>query len=266
MLIVIRRGMGSNMAGSASLQPDSTFDVLGVPVSVTSLADASARIRSWSRDRVGRFVCIRDVHGIMQARSDPALLDIHQRAAMVTPDGMPLVWVGRRRGLPVQRTCGPDLIERLVADGVADGLRHYFFGGKPGVAERLAANFADKYPRLRVVGTETPPFWDLSDTELRELARRIIGSGADIVWIGLSTPRQEFLMDRLVGLTPATLIGVGAAYDFHTGAVKRAPRWMQKSGLEWSFRLVSEPRRLWRRYLVMAPKFVWAMAFDRKAR
>lgn len=255
-----------NRVASSPAAPAGTFDILGVPVSVTSLADASARIRSWRGDESGRFVCIRDVHGIMQAQADENLRTIHHRAAMVTPDGMPLVWIGRRRGLAVGRTCGPDLIQQVIDDGLSDGVRHFFYGGKPGVAEQLAAKFLARYPSALIVGTETPPFRDLDDSELRALARRIRDSRADIVWIGLSTPRQEILMDKLAPVGSATLIGVGAAYDFHTGAVKRAPKWMQKSGLEWSFRLVSEPRRLWRRYLVMAPKFIWKLATGRQGR
>lgn len=242
-----------------------TFDVLGVPISVTSLDGASAAIHGWANDECGRFVCIRDVHGIMQARQDPALMALHGEAAMVTPDGMPLVWIGRHRKLPVARTCGPDLIDRVLADSEASGLVHYFYGGKPGVAAQLADGFIAKYPQLRVAGADTPPFRDLTDEELGALAKLLIESKADVVWIGLSTPKQEWLMQRLAPLVPATLVGVGAAFDFHTGAVRRAPKWMQRAGLEWSFRLLSEPRRLWRRYLVMAPKFVLALATEGRA-
>jgi N-acetylglucosaminyldiphosphoundecaprenol N-acetyl-beta-D-mannosaminyltransferase len=228
-----------------------------VPVSVTTLADASARIHAWAGDDKGRFVCIRDVHGIMQAYDNRELAEVHKSAAMVTPDGMPLVWLGQRAGFAVERTCGPDLIDRVLADSAASGLRHFFYGGKPGVAEQLSAVFEARYPGVRIVGARTPPFRELSSAELNETASSMSASGADVVWIGLSTPKQEFLMRRLAALTPATLIGVGAAFDFHTGAVNRAPRWMQKVGLEFLFRLASEPTRLWRRYLIMAPRFVW---------
>ncbi|KQY29708.1 hypothetical protein ASD21_04135 [Caulobacter sp. Root1455] len=237
-----------------------SYDVLGVQVSVTTLTTASTAIHAWAKDKTSRFVCIRDVHGIMQAYDDPELSELHKSAAMVTPDGMPLVWIGRRAGLPVERTCGPDLMDRVLSDSATSGLRHYFFGGKPGVAERLKAVFEDRYPGLRVVGASTPPFRELTDEELQAVAAEISASGADVVWIGLSTPKQEFLMRRLVAHTSTTLIGVGAAFDFHTGAVKRAPRWIQKAGIESLFRLASEPRRLWRRYLIMAPRFVFLIA------
>ena len=229
-----------------------SFDVLGVPVSVTSLDAASKAIHRWARDDRGRFVCIRDVHGVMQAQQNSNLLEAHRSAAMVTPDGMPLVWIGRGRGLPVSRTCGPDLMERVLRDSEGSGLTHYFYGGKAGVAQRLAEHFDGAV----ISGSETPPFRDLSDGEIERLARRIRDSAADVVWIGLSTPRQELLMRQLAPLVPATLIGVGAAFDFHAGVVKRAPAWMQRCGLEWAFRLAREPRRLWRRYLVMAPRFL----------
>ncbi len=241
-----------------------SFDVLGVPVTVTSHARASTTIRSWSQDDRGRFVCIRDVHGIMQARADAGLKALHAEAAMVTPDGMPLVWIGKWRGLPVERTCGPDLIDVVLRDGTGTGLRHFLYGGLPGVAERLRMVFEVRHAGVSIVAAETPPFHEPDDSELRELARLIAESRADIVWVGLPTPKQEYLMRRLAPLVGATLIGVGAAFDFHSGAVPRAPQWMQRSGLEWLFRLASEPRRLWRRYLIMAPRFVVALALERR--
>lgn len=237
-----------------------TYDVLGVPVSVTTLETASDQIHRWAEDRVGRFVIIRDVHGVVQAYDDPAFAELHKRAAMVTPDGMPLVWLARRRGLPVQRTCGPDLFDRLMKDSAKSGLRHYFYGGKPGVVARLKEVFEQRHPGVQVVGIGAPPFRALSDPEVQEIAAALNASRTDVVWVGLSTPKQEFLMARLAPLTTATLIGVGAAFDFHTGRVQRAPRWMQRVGLEFLHRLLSEPRRLWRRYLIMAPRFLWLVA------
>lgn len=243
-----------------------SFDVLGVPVSVTTLDSASEVIHRWSEDSTGRFVCIRDVHGIMQAQQNANLLALHYEAAMVTPDGMPLVWIARLRGLPVSRTCGPDLMDRALSDSEASGLKHYFYGGKPGVASELVKRFLAKYPRLHVAGAETPPFNSIEGEELQALASRLAASGADVVWIGLSTPKQEYLMQRLHSLVPATLIGVGAAFDFHSGVIQRAPRWMQHVGLEWLYRLAKEPSRLWRRYLIMAPKFVFTLYLKRNSR
>jgi N-acetylglucosaminyldiphosphoundecaprenol N-acetyl-beta-D-mannosaminyltransferase len=246
------------------MRENERYDVLGVPVSITTLRRAADTIRDWASDGRGRFVCIRDVHGVMQAMDDPRLMALHRDAAMVTPDGMPLVWIGKRRGLAVERTCGPDLMEMLICDPAYHPLGHYFYGGKPDIAKALADKFTAIAPRLRVCGTETPPFTELSEVELAGLAERIAESRADVVWIGLSTPKQEYLMQRLAPRVAATLIGVGAAFDFHAGTVRRAPRWMQRSGLEWAFRLGNEPRRLWRRYLIMAPRFLIALAAHRR--
>lgn len=236
------------------------YDVLGVPISATTLASASSAIHAWAQDDVGRFVCIRDVHGIMQAHDDHELKRLHHDAAMVTPDGMPLVWLGKKAGLAVERTCGPDLMEYVLRDSVQSQLRHYFFGGKDGVALDLKRAFEARFPGLSIVGATTPPFRPLNEHEMSELLADIERSKADVVWIGLSTPKQEYLMRDLAGRTRATLIGVGAAFDFHTGAVSRAPKWMQRAGLEWSWRLLSEPKRLWRRYIIMAPLFIFQLA------
>lgn len=237
------------------------YDVLGVPVSAVTLEISSRVIREWAKDKVGRFICVRDVHGVMLAEKNPELIDIHRHAAMVTPDGMPLVWLGKWKGQKVERTCGPDLMERLLTDSKSGNLKHFFYGSQPGVAQRLKETFIDRFPQIQIVGAETPPYTPLAQPALLKLAQQINESQADITWIGLSTPKQEYLMRDLVKYVDSTLIGVGAAFDFLSGSVTRAPKWMQYSGLEWSFRLVSEPRRLWRRYLVLAPKFVWKLLF-----
>lgn len=239
-----------------------SYDVLGVPVTVTSLDHAAETIETWARDDVGRFVCIRDVASLMTIVDDPTLAPIHSEAAMITPDGMPLVVVGKLRGLPVERTCGPDLIDLVSARSVKTGLRHFFYGGKEGVAETLAGVLQARYPGLIVAGYECPPFRPLTEEEHAAVLERIRASEADVVWVGMSSPKQEVWMQRHYRRLPQTLIGVGAAFDFHAGTVRRAPRWMQKWGLEWLFRLMSEPRRLWYRYLVLAPRFVWRMAFQ----
>jgi exopolysaccharide biosynthesis WecB/TagA/CpsF family protein len=156
-----------------------------------------------------------------------------------------------------KRVCGADLVDALCNDGQSSGLRHYFYGGKPGIAESMIRNLKAKYPDLVVAGFYAPPFRSLTEEEDAAIVDAINKSGARVVWIGLSTPNQEFWTRDHVGqINGATLIGVGAAFDFHSGAVTRAPKWMQKSGFEWLHRLLSEPRRLWRRYLVIAPSFV----------
>lgn len=233
-----------------------SYDVLGIPLSVTTLYEAAQHIEQWAQDDQGRFVCVRDVSSLMAMVDDPALVDLHYEASMVTPDGVPLVVVGKLRGLPVSRTCGPDLLDLVCARSLESGLKHYFYGGKEGVAQKLARVLSSKYPGLIIAGYECPPFRALTDEEDAAVVARIKNSGADVVWIGISSPKQDVWMREHYKRLPQTLIGVGAAFDFHSGEVKRAPRWMQKSGLEWLHRLNSEPRRLWRRYLVLSPKFV----------
>lgn len=242
-----------------------TYDVLGVPVTVINPVAAAETIESWAGDDIGRFVCIRDVASLMVINEDPAIRDLHHEAAMITPDGSPIALVGKLRGLPVQRTCGPDLIDLIASRSVAKGISHYFYGGKEGVAQLLAETFQRKYPGFRVAGYECPPFRQLTPEEDEAVVQRITASGADIVWVGISSPKQDVWMRDHYKRLPQTLIGVGAAFDFHTGAVKRAPVWMQKAMLEWAYRLLSEPKRLWKRYLVLAPRFVWKVVTTRAA-
>lgn len=251
----------TTLDSDAPVPPD-TFSVLGVPISITSLDAAADAIRRWAKDDKARFVFVRDVNSLMETTKSPELMALHFQAAMVTPDGMPLVWLGKLAGKPVSRTCGPDLMARVLADSQQSGLRHYFYGGKPNVAELVRSKFAALFPATRVVGTGTPPFRSLTRDELASVAADINASGADVVWIGISSPKQEYLMRDLAPFVHATMIGVGAAFDFHAGAVRRAPKWMQGAGLEWLWRLSQEPGRLWKRYLIVAPLFCTRVALS----
>lgn len=250
------RSADINATATASGTPATR--VLGVPVSTINMPQAIATILSWIADKQAHYICVRDVHGVMRAQEDAELMEIHDDAGLVTPDGMPLVWLARWRGYKdVSRVCGADLVAELCAASIAPGIGHYFYGGKPGVAERMAAALVDRFPGLIVVGTGTPPFGAMSTAEDEAATTAIAAAKPGVVWVGLSTPKQEYWMRDHVGRIPgATLVGVGAAFDFYAGDVKRAPEWMHHRGLEWLHRLVSEPRRLWKRYLVLAPKFV----------
>lgn len=234
-------------------------NVLGVGVSPVSMAQALETIDRWIAHRDPHYVCVSGVHGVMESQRDPHLKDIHNGAGLVTPDGMPLVWLSRLQGFAqVERVYGPDLMLALCRRSTARGHRHFLYGGAEGVAEQLARRLRDRFPGLDIAGWYTPPFRPLTGEEDAAVARRIADSGADLVWVGLSTPKQERWMHDHVGRVGApVLIGVGAAFDFHAGLKRQAPRWMQRSGLEWSYRLASEPRRLWKRYLVNNPLFVW---------
>jgi N-acetylglucosaminyldiphosphoundecaprenol N-acetyl-beta-D-mannosaminyltransferase len=236
-------------------------NVLGVGVSAITMADALALIDRWIATGSHRYVCVTGVHGLMESQSDPALRDIHNRAGLVTPDGMPLVWLSRLQGhRHVERVYGPDLMLACCAASVSKGYRHFLYGGAPGVPDRLATRLQERFPGLTIAGTWSPPFHELTPAEEQATMKQIAGTNPDIVWVGLSTPKQERWMARYVGLLPVpVLIGVGAAFDLHAGVKKQAPRWMQRSGLEWLFRLGSEPRRLWRRYLINNPRFVWSL-------
>jgi N-acetylglucosaminyldiphosphoundecaprenol N-acetyl-beta-D-mannosaminyltransferase len=196
----------------------------------------------------------------MEAQHDPALLAILNHSYMTTPDGMPTVWVGRAQGLSISRVYGPDLMLAVCEAGVPSGLRHFLYGGAPGVAGQLRDSLNARFPGLTVVGSYTPPFRPLNTAEELELARALDESRPDIVWVGLSTPKQErFMAAYCQRLSCGLMIGVGAAFDMHIGRIRQAPRWMQRTGLEWLFRLASEPRRLWRRYLVNNPAFVYRL-------
>ena len=254
------------MASTTATLP--SYDLLGVRVSAVSMAMAVDAIDTWIRPRdeaqesdealPGRYVCITGVHGVMESQRDPDLREIHNNAAMVTPDGMPLVWLGWRAGQKhMTRVYGPDLLLEVCGVSAERGYRHFFFGGGDGVADLLASRLRNRFPGLDVVGTHCPPFRPQTEAEQAAVADEISASDADIVWVGLSTPKQERWMAEMAPRLPGkVMIGVGAAFDFHAGLKPQAPKWMQRSGLEWLFRLSSEPRRLARRYLKNNTLFV----------
>jgi N-acetylglucosaminyldiphosphoundecaprenol N-acetyl-beta-D-mannosaminyltransferase len=233
-----------------------------LPVSAIDMAQALETIDQWIREGTPHYICITGVHGVMESQRDDGLRQIHAAAGLVTPDGMPLVWLAHLAGhRHVERVYGPDLMLACLSRSLQTKTRHFFFGGAPGVAAKLSARLSAALPGLAVAGIHCPPFRPLTPHEDERLVEEINGSGADVVWVGLSTPKQERWMAAHVGrLHAPVLIGVGAAFDFHAGLKPQAPRWMQRSGLEWLFRLATEPRRLWRRYLVNNPSFVWQVA------
>jgi N-acetylglucosaminyldiphosphoundecaprenol N-acetyl-beta-D-mannosaminyltransferase len=240
-------------------------NVLGVGVSAINMRMAIETLDQWIAQDERHFVSVCNVHSVMECRRDPRLRAIVNRAGMTTPDGMPLVWLARLSGQrQVSRVYGPDLMLAEMASSLKSGHRHYFYGGRPGIADRLAASMAKRYPGVRIAGTFTPPMGTAEELCNQDTAARINAARPDIVWVGVSSPKQEFWMacmrDRL---DAPVLIGVGAAFDFHSGNVAQAPGWMQRSGLEWLFRLLTEPRRLWRRYLIDNPWFVLEVARQR---
>ncbi|OHV26158.1 glycosyltransferase [Rhizobium sp. RMa-01] len=240
-------------------------NVLGVRVSAVNLKSATGYIQEAIEDGRKEYVCVRDAHGIVRCQDDPELRSIHNRAFLVTPDGMPLVWALRRAGhSESDRVYGPDLMLSVFDAGSSKGLRHFLYGATAETLEQLQARLLAKFPQARIVGSYAPPFRKLSMQEEADIADRLNRSGADIIWVGLSSPKQELWMARMRDrLEASMLIGVGAAFDFHAGLKRQAPRFIQRSGFEWVFRLLCEPRRLWRRYALVVPTFISLTAFQR---
>ena len=244
--------------------------VLGVGVSATSYAGASAICDRWvAEKRAGvagtqaRFVTVTSVHGIVAAFFDQRFRGILNQADLTTPDGMPVVWAMRSFGVVGQsRVYGPDLMLTLCASAVEKRHRLFFYGARLETLQMMADKLRDRFPGIEIAGMISPPFRALTDVESEDYARQIRESGADIVFIGLSTPKQENWMIANRGRLPGlVLFGVGAAFDFHAGRVEQAPKWMQRNGLEWFFRLTREPSRLWKRYLLITTVFppLWAL-------
>lgn len=238
---------------------------LGVKVSSLNLDSALDRIEEAVARGQRGYVCVAGAHGLVDCQHDPELRAVFNGAFLVTPDGMPLVWELRRRGhADAGRVYGPDLMLALFERGQATGLRHYLYGATDETLTLLRAGLLKHAPGAQIVGSFSPPFRALTEAEEDEIARRINASGADVVWVGLSAPKQERWMARMRDrLDPPVLIGVGAAFDFHAGNTRQAPDWVQDRGLEWAFRLMVEPRRLWRRYFRVVPAYMYLVALQR---
>lgn len=229
------------------------YNVIGVGVSALTLAQARDLVLGVRGQLRRGYICLGTAHGLTEARRDPELRKIYNESWLTTPDGMPLVWLGPRG---TERVYGPDLMLTVCDAGRAVELRHVFFGGAPGVAEELKEKLIVRYPGLDVVHTIAPPFRRLAANEVAELRAEIARTRPDVIWVGLGTPKQEkFMAAHWRELDAGVLIGVGAAFDFHSGRVPQAPGWMQRRGLEWLFRLFTEPRRLGWRYLTTNPLF-----------
>jgi N-acetylglucosaminyldiphosphoundecaprenol N-acetyl-beta-D-mannosaminyltransferase len=251
-------GLGKSTTSDSTPDSLSRANILGVGISAITAHDALDQIANWIRRRERQYVCVCTVHTVMECQRSPDMRSAVNGAGLATPDGMPLVWLGRAKsGRHVRRVYGPDLMLALCQRSLEEGYSHYFYGGGEGIAELLAHRLAARFPGLETVGTHSPPFRPLTPDEDGEDVARINAAHPDVVWVGLGTPRQDLWMaSHRKRLTASVLIGVGAAFDFHTGCKPQAPRWMQRTGLEWFFRLLTEPRRLWRRYLINNPLFI----------
>ena len=250
-------------ATGAALPPVEQAPVLGVPLAVTDYERTLDWIDAAVQLGAREYLCVAAVHTVMESREDDALREAVDGAAFTVPDGQPLAWALRKLGHDIDaRVYGPELMERACARAARSGQRFYLYGGRDDKAlAQLAANLLDRHPDLQLAGGWSPPFRELSDAELDEIAARVNAARPDVVWVGIGVPKQEKWMAAMRDrLDAPVLVGVGAAFDFHAGLVPQAPAWMQRRGLEWLFRLLQEPRRLWRRYARHNPRFVAGFA------
>lgn len=240
-------------------RPVQSVDILGVRVDAVNMPQAVDTVHNAITHRRKGYICLTGAHGVIEARRDPELHSVLQQAALVLPDGMPTVWLGRLQGFrQMNRVFGPEFMLEVFASPKLRHARHFFCGGDSGVAEALAASMCARFPPAHICGTFTPPFRPMTEAEERAFELTISAAQPDILWIGLSTPKQELFMARYLPRLQTTLmIGVGAAFLFHTGAIADSPRWVKRSGLQWLHRLLQEPRRLGRRYLTIVPTFLW---------
>lgn len=239
-------------------------NVLGIKVDAIDMRMALAGIQAVLAARQKCYVCMAGVHGIMEAQRQPEVQRAYAESWMNLPDGTPTVWVGRWQGFAsMQRVTGPDLMLAIFQRREFARYSHFFYGGKEGIAEELASRLSRRFPWARIVGTYTPPFRDLNLQEEEELVCRVRRVKPSIVWVGISTPRQEIFMRRYLPMLDTSLMfGVGAAFDFHTGRIKDCSEWIKRAGLQWLHRLIQDPRRLLWRYLRNNPAFVWRIALQ----
>ena len=246
-------------------QPSETpaFQVLGVRVHAVQIPDVIAQMEKWIAERSQcHFIAVTGMHGVTEAQHDPRFKQILNSADLVVPDGMPLVWLGRRRGHHLRRRVyGPELMETFCRV-TGSNYRHFLYGGMPSVPLALASILERKYG-TNVSGTCSPPFHTLSKREDEEILASIHAVEPDILWVGLSTPKQErWMYEHRHRLRVPVVIGVGAAFDLNSGRIRQAPSWMREHGLEWVYRLLCEPRRLWRRYLIYGSEFLWRVVSE----
>ncbi len=239
-------------------------NVLGVKVSAINMQSAVDLVeRSISTGNQGH-ICVTGVHGVMEAQRDPNLRRILNEALLNAPDGMPMSWVGHFQGLlEMDRVFGPDFMAALCQLSITHGYSHFLYGGKPGVAEELRQALQLRFPGINIVGTYTPPFRDLTQEEEADLLAQVSRAQPHIMWIGLSTPKQERFMARYSNKFQVPILaGVGAAFDYHTGRIRDCAPWIKRAGLQWLHRLLQDPARLWRRYLINNPLFVYSITLQ----
>ena len=242
-------------------KPRKTLSVIGAPIDTLNWDAAISRISAWANRHESRVVCICNAHSVVTTRQDPAFAKVLESADMATPDGAPVAWTLRKLGaLNQERINGPDLMWKYCMHAARSGESIYLYGASESTLSILTERLLRSFPGLRIAGAYSPPFRPLTPEEDESVVKAINHSGAGVVWVSLGCPKQEKWMADHRGRINAVMVGVGAAFDYHAGTITRAPMWMQRNGLEWLHRLASEPRRLWKRYLVTNSLFIWYAA------
>lgn len=239
-------------------------NVLGVAIDAVDISRATDRIELALERREKGYVCVTGVHGVMEAQNNASFKNVLNSSLLTVPDGMPTVWVGKLQGFrQIKRVFGPDLMIEVCKRSVQKGYTHFLYGGAPGIAEQLQQALQARFPGIKIVGLYTPPYRPLNETEFSQLKETVAKVSPDFFWVGLSTPKQEmFMADSLPQLSTRVMIGVGAAFDIHTGHLRDAPNWIKVVGMQWAHRLAQEPKRLWKRYLANNPRFMWAITLQ----
>jgi N-acetylglucosaminyldiphosphoundecaprenol N-acetyl-beta-D-mannosaminyltransferase len=240
------------------VQPINRANVLGIGVHTVDLQGAASILEAQIREKQKGYVCLAGVHGIMEAQRSRHLRSIFAEATLVAPDGMPLVWISHLQGFAAtQRVFGPDLMADIMGRVEFRNCVHFLCGGEDGVADKLQKEMLRRFPRIKIAGTYSPPFRSMTEVEEREFVASVRKSRPDIIWVGISTPKQErFMAHYLPMLNTTLMVGVGAAFLFHTDAIQDSPKWVKRAGMQWLHRFFQEPTRLWKRYLRNNPLFI----------
>jgi len=237
-----------------------SFSVLGVRIDAVQIADVIDVFEAWIQERRGtQFVAVCNVHMVMEAKNDPRFMEMLNTSGLTVPDGKPLTWIGSHLGFDLKRRVyGPDLFQDFLKVTNSRKYRHFFYGGHPDVTQRMISKIQQHFPGTRIAGSYSPPFRELTTEENSDAVAKINESHADILWVGLGCPKQEVWMyEHQHQVNVPVMVGVGQAFNIVAGNLNQAPRWMREHGLEWLFRLLLEPRRLWKRYLVYNSKFIF---------
>jgi N-acetylglucosaminyldiphosphoundecaprenol N-acetyl-beta-D-mannosaminyltransferase len=250
--------LSQSLASKSTAGQKSQTELLGLNIDAQTLDDAVQTLLEWAQDSYPRYVSTCTVYTLMMCQEDVQVMKAVSQADMVTADGMPLVWLQRLSGYAqAERVYGPDIMERLCKATANQPVRHYFWGGLPGVPEKIVDQLLRRFPDLQIAGLYSPPVRNLESTPDPEVIEHLNAAKADVIWVGLGSPKQDLWMSLYrPHLNASLLIGVGAAFDFIAGTKPQAPVWMQHSGLEWLFRFVHEPKRLWRRYIIYNALFL----------